>query len=65
MDRTSPEFANPNTGEPLDHASLLRRFRKALRGARVRRVRFHDLRHTFGTRMAASPETSMSENPGV
>jgi integrase len=28
----------------------------------VRRVRFHDLRHTFGTRMAASPETSMSES---
>lgn len=25
----------------------------------MRRVRLHDLRHTFGTRMAASPEVSM------
>jgi integrase len=52
-------FASPITGGPLDHASLLRRFRKALEAAGVRRVRFHDLRHTFGTRMAASPEVSM------
>jgi integrase len=52
-------FGSPITGEPLDHASLLRRFGKALKTAGVRRVRFHDLRHMFGTRMAASTEVSM------
>jgi integrase len=52
-------FGHPLIGEPLNHAPLLRRFRKALMAAGVRRVRFHDLRHTFGTRMAASPEVSM------
>ncbi|MFL5899115.1 MAG: tyrosine-type recombinase/integrase [Solirubrobacterales bacterium] len=27
----------------------------------VRQVRFHDLRHTFGTRMAASPDVAMRQ----
>jgi integrase len=30
------------------------RFKWALGKAKVRRVRFHDLRHTFGTRMAGA-----------
>lgn len=47
-------FGNPRTGTPLDGAALLRAFQRALKRARVRRVRFHDLRHTFGTRMAAA-----------
>jgi len=46
-------FAHPETGNPIDRSKLLKRFKAALRRADVRAVRFHDLRHTFGTRMAA------------
>jgi integrase len=52
-------FAHPHTGQFLDHSALGRRFKKSLRAAGVREVRFHDLRHTFGTRMAASGEVSL------
>jgi len=38
---------------------VLKRFKAALKRAAVRPVRFHDLRHTFGTRVAASGEVSM------
>jgi integrase len=42
-------------GSPLDKAALLRRFRKALKAAKLDEARrFHDLRHTFGTQMAAA-----------
>lgn len=47
-------FANPVSGEVLPHSPLVRRFKKALKAAAVRKVRFHDLRHTFGTRIAAA-----------
>jgi integrase len=47
-------FADPRTGDVLDHSQLVQRFKKALRAAGVRQVRFHELRHMFGTRMAAS-----------
>ena len=47
-------FPHPQTGDVLDHSALGRRYKKALRKGRVREVRFNDLRHTFGTRMAAA-----------
>jgi integrase len=48
-------FADPLTDGPLAKAAILRRFRKALDAAHLDAThRFHDLRHTFGTRMAAA-----------
>jgi len=47
-------FGHAETGHPLDRSKLVRRFKKALERAEVRRITFHELRHTFGTRMAAN-----------
>jgi integrase len=47
-------FPHPHTGSVLDHSRLVRRYKRALKAAGVRDVRFNDLRHTFGTRMAAA-----------
>ncbi len=48
-------FPDVHTGVPLDKAAVLRRMRKALRASRLDEAhRFHDLRHTFGTAMAAA-----------
>jgi integrase len=52
-------FANPSTGGPLDRSKVRKRFQAACRRAGVRVVRFHDLRHTFGTRVAASSDVSL------
>jgi integrase len=38
-------------GSYLDASALYRRYKKALTQAVLRDLRFHDLRHTFGTRM--------------
>jgi integrase len=59
-------FAHPHTGKPIDRSRLLKRFKAALKAADVRPVRFHDLRHTFGTRMAAQgvPMRTLQEMMG-
>ncbi len=59
-------FAHPHTGKPIDRSWLLKRFKAALKRGEVRPVRFHDLRHTFGTRMAAQgvPMRALQEMMG-
>ena len=48
-------FAHPVTGDVQPKANISRRFRRALKAAGLDEShRFHDLRHTFGTRMAAA-----------
>jgi integrase len=47
-------FAHPESGHPLDRSKLIRRFKQATERAGVRQITFHELRHTFGTRMAAT-----------
>jgi integrase len=47
-------FCNPETGRPLDHSKLSRRFKVALKAAGLTPIRFHDLRHSYGTRLAAA-----------
>jgi integrase len=47
-------FPHPELGVVLDPAKLRKRFQVAARRAGLRPVRLHDLRHTFGTRMAAA-----------
>ena len=45
---------DPRSGRVLDPSRMRRRFQDAARRAELRPVRFHDLRHTFATRMAAA-----------
>ena len=47
-------FAHPHTGRPVDPNKVSKRFQQACRNADVPVIRFHDLRHTFATRMAAA-----------
>jgi integrase len=48
-------FPDPRAGGPLEKTAVLRRMRKALKAAELDTAhRFHDLRHTFGTAMAAA-----------
>ena len=47
-------FGHPELGSVLDASKLRKRFKATLAAAGVRPVRFHDLRHTFGTQAAAS-----------
>ncbi len=50
-------FAHPTTGNPIDRSKVTKRFKAACVDAGVRPIRFHDLRHTFATRLAASGES--------
>lgn len=43
-------------GRYLDASALSKRYRAALKRADLRPLRFHDLRHTFGTRMIAKAD---------
>ena len=43
-------------GSYLDGSALRRRYKDALARASLRPLRFHDLRHTFGTRMIAKAD---------
>lgn len=47
-------FCHPQLGSPLDGAKITKKFQAACREAGVRVIRFHDLRHTFATRLAAT-----------
>lgn len=47
-------LCHPDTGNPYDASKLRKRFKSAVAAAGIRPIRFHDLRHTFGTQMAAA-----------
>jgi integrase len=47
-------FCHPQTGHVLDPSKIRKRFKKALKRAEVHEITFHELRHTFGTQMAAA-----------
>jgi integrase len=46
-------------GSYLDASALYRRYKAALARARLRSLRFHDLRHTFGTQVIGNPQVSI------
>ncbi len=61
-------FAAPHTGEPPYKPGILKRYRKALVAAQLEESHvFHDLRHTFGTRMAAAgvPIRTLQNGSGI
>ena len=45
-------------GAPINGDALSSRYRDALDAAGLRKLRFHDLRHTFGTRMIREADIS-------
>ena len=47
-------FAHPVLGRPLERSRLFKRFKAVAVAAGFPELRFHDLRHTFGTRMAGA-----------
>jgi integrase len=58
--RLRPDEVDPDArvfpgemGAAMDGSALYRRYKKAQHGAELRPLRFHDLRHTFGTQAIA------------
>lgn len=52
---SDPVFAHPEIGSPLERSALRKRFKRAVARSEVTNsVRFHDLRHTFGSYLAAA-----------
>jgi integrase len=51
-------FVNRKTGRPLRDVKTA--FRSALKQAGITNARFHDLRHTAGTRMAENPNVPLN-----
>jgi integrase len=47
-------FCHPHLGRPLERSRLFKRFKAVAVAAGFPELRFHDLRHTFGTRIAAA-----------
>jgi integrase len=47
-------FAHPAFGRPLNSVTVRRRFQEARDSVGARGLRFHDLRHTYGSLLAAA-----------
>jgi integrase len=59
-DDLEDDLVFPGTlGEHLDGSALYRRYKLALGRAGLRSLRFHDLRHTFGTQVISNPAVSI------
>ncbi len=59
-DDQEDDLVFPGTfGEYLDASALYRRYKLALERAGLRPLRFHDLRHTFGTQVISNPAVSI------
>jgi integrase len=54
--RRGSQCTKPRGGTQLDPSNLRKVFNKLLTDAKVRRVRFHDLRHTFATALIQQGE---------
>jgi integrase len=46
-------FCHPHTGQVLEPSTVTKRLKRTLKRAGLRELTFHELRHTFGTQMAA------------
>jgi integrase len=53
-----PELAfTSEAGTPYDGTNVLKSFRAALRKAKLRKIRFHDLRHSYASWLIANKES--------